>query len=333
MEIDILLAGIGTALLAFILFDAFITILSLHGAGPLTNTLTKGIWYVLLKLHQKKPIHKVLSFTGPLLLVGIVLIWFVILFIGWFFIFLSFKGSIVQSITNQPTTLLEKLYFTGTTLSDLGYGDFVPILFPWTLLSTISALSATLLITLSLTYILPVVSAGVEKKQLAKSIFNMGESAWEIIENAWSKSSKGSLDSYILNLLPSIEQFSLKHLSYPILNFFHSTTLKSSTSRAILNLSDAIFLVGSGTEGDDRPAEGFITLTMSTIEGYADLSSKNISIETNCSTLSCNQHLTQDVLISLGLKTSDPNKFREKLDHYLELRKKLVVLCAEDGWC
>ncbi|QDT38890.1 Ion channel [Stratiformator vulcanicus] len=174
------------------------------------------------------------------MLIGTVIVWYALMNLGWYLVFASHADSVIKLQDEASSTLLEKLYFTGVTLSGLGYGDFVPSRFPWTLFGNYATLSATLVITTSLSYLLQVVSSAVEKKALAETIFAIGRTP-------------GGIDSYVLTTLGQLGQHSHQHLAYPILNFFHSRTKSKSSSRAILVLSDAVFLMRHFVAKEDRP--------------------------------------------------------------------------------
>ena len=163
------LFALGSLCLLALAVDAFLTIFSPIGGGPLTNFWMKGPWKLFLKIHKKKEIHNVLQMVGPLYLALIVMIWYFWMNFGWFLIFLSGKKPIVNSALGDVSGTLERLYYTGSTLSTLGLGDHIPAGFPWTILSNSASFGATFLITISLSYVLPVISAGITKKTTGRA--------------------------------------------------------------------------------------------------------------------------------------------------------------------
>jgi len=267
------------------------------------------------------------------MMVGVILLWHLLLSLGWYLIFAVHSDSVISNSTGATTDLMQKFYFVGTTLSSVGYGDYVPSTFPWTLLSNLAALTATLIITTALSYFLPVLAAGIERKQTAEGIFGVGHCVEEFIEVAWVGRSRGTLDSYLLNsVLSRIDQLSHRHLAYPILHFFHSPSLDKSTSRAILLLSDSIFLIGKGTSVEDRPPASLLRLAERTIDNFVELTDSGVSTPEDGDPKNFPQSLSLDVLKEHNLQTVSDQEFQTAIEEYLPKRKRLVMLCDMDGW-
>ncbi|WP_166830829.1 ion channel [Thalassoroseus pseudoceratinae] len=330
---SVLIYGIAGALILLVVWDAFITVLSTSGGGPLTNWWTQNIWGALLRIHRRRSIHGILGLTGPAMLIGVILLWYLLLSAGWYLIFAVHRDSVISNSTGAATDLMQKFYFIGTTLSSVGYGDYVPSTFPWTLISNLASLTATLVITTALSYFLPVLSAGIERKQTAEAIFGVGQCTDEFIEAAWVGRSRGTLDNYILNsVLSRVDQLSHRHLAYPILHFFHSPSPDKSTSRAILLLSDSIFLVGKGTNIEDRPPASLLRLAERTIDNYVDLTDSGVASPEDGNSDEFPDSLSLEVLKNHDLKVVSDKEFQAATAEYLPKRKRLIMLCDMDGW-
>ena len=328
-----LVYGIAVALLLLVVWDAFITVLSTAGGGILTNWWTQNTWNVLLRIHRRRSIHSILGLTGPAMMVGVILLWYLLLSTGWYLIFAVHSDSVIRNSTGETTNLIQKFYFVGTTLSSVGYGDYVPSMFPWTFISNLAALTATLIITTALSYFLPVLSAGIERKQTAEAIFGVGHSVEEFIEAAWVGRSRGTLDNYLLNsVLSQVDRLSHRHLAYPILHFFHNPTSSKSTSRAILLLSDSIFLIGKGTRVEDRPPNSLLRLAERTIENFVELTDSGVATPDDGDPKNFPKTLSLDVLKKHDFKTVSDKEFQTAIEEYLPMRKRLVMLCDMDGW-
>lgn len=322
---------VGFFVLAFVFVDAFLTIFSLRGGGPVTDRISAGFWRTLLSLHARRPMHALLSLAGPLILVFIVMSWFLALSLAWFFIFISQHDAVVVSLTEADTNILEKLYFISVTVSDLGYGDMVPSAFPWTLLSGFAAVSGSLIITASLSYILPVVSAGLEKRVIARRIHELGDSSKAIIGNVWWRGGQ-SVESYLLDTLLQVQSFTFKHLAYPVLLYFHSAKPDQSLALAMLKLADAFFLVSKGVKKAGVPMGGFMPVALNTIDEYSYLSrQKNGRIKIP-SDIDIPDHLSLDTLRNLGFEVVEEAHFQAALIDFLPQRERLYTLCLSDGW-
>ena len=141
-------------------------------------------------------------------------------------------------------------------MTTLGYGEFVPHGLPWVVLASAGALTATILLTVSLSYVLSVLSASIMRKQLAQDIFSLGKSVGEIVNAAGFGEEKESLNNHFIDISSAINYYALNHLAYPVLRFFHSSEPDRSPALAILLLSDAWFILDNLPEKNDLP-EGF----------------------------------------------------------------------------
>ncbi|MEX0773499.1 MAG: hypothetical protein WD038_10045 [Balneolales bacterium] len=319
---------IASVLVIFItLLDVFITVFSMKGAGPLTG-LWIHPWNGLLFIHKSRPIHRLLTFAGPFILISSIIIWYVLLGIGVFIAFAANPDSVINSSTGEQAGLTEKLYFVSNTISSLGYGDWVPSRFPWTLIATLATLAATVVLTISLSYVLSVVSAVVTKRKLAQGIFSMGKTVPEIIERARLSDPEETLKTHVLSLSSEMDHQSLKHLAYPILKYFHAGSADLSPARAVLLLSDTSFILGTAKK-EHRPPPGVLQLMESSISNYLEFSrirKKEVSRQTPYP-----QRLLEAER-DYGIVSPDDVEFKQSLDNYLPLRNRLVALCREDGW-
>jgi hypothetical protein len=86
--------------------------------------------------------------------------------------------------TNSPTTVVNKIFYTGYTLSTLGLGDMEPEGNFWDILTAILSFTGLILISIAITYLIPVVSAEIAKRKI--SVINtIGGSVEEMLLNYW----------------------------------------------------------------------------------------------------------------------------------------------------
>lgn len=158
------------------------------------------------------------------------------------------------------TTATETLYFVGSTLSGLGYGDLVPSGFPWTTGASITSLLGTIVLTSSLSYILSVLGAAVSRKAFSSGVRALGDSASEIVETAKLHGSAATLKPYISSLCTQMSDISAKHLADPVLRHFHAAKVDHSAARGVLLLSEAVFPMGQ-RQDELAVAPGLLKLT------------------------------------------------------------------------
>lgn len=307
------------------MWDQFVTVFSTGGAGPLNRRVCQWLWRLLLAIHRRKPIHRVLKYAGPAMILLSILGWYFMLGLAVFLVLVVHPGTVIDSTTSAPANAIEILYFTSTTISSLGYGEWVPSGPPWTFVSTLATLAATIILTVSLSFVLSVVSAAVERRGLATSIYAMGGTEEEIIRNAKLDDPQGSLKNYLLGLASAIDQQGLRHLAYPVLKYFHAARAELSPARALLLLSDTLFLLDLD---ESHSHEGIIRVLRSSIENFAQFSRAGTARVR--STESEKERLA-GLAPTLGLGV-ERAQFDQAYDNYSPLRHRLLSLCEEDGW-
>lgn len=77
----------------------------------------------------------------------------------------------------------QRLAFTTTTVSTLGLGDVVPTTHPGRVVTGIASLTGIGIITLSVTYVLPVVTSVSDRRRQAMSIHAMGSSTASLVQS------------------------------------------------------------------------------------------------------------------------------------------------------
>jgi len=320
---------LGVALVATALIEAFLTMLGMRGGGPITNAWSRAAWRVALAAHRRRPIHTVLSLAGPTFMVGAVLSWYVLLVAGWLLIFGGSVPAVVVSETGAPATIGERLSFVGSTVSLVGYGDLAPSGLSWTMVAAGSAFTGTFLLTLSLSYLMPVISAALQRRQLAQDVSAIGDSPIALVRESWTGHNPGLLNVYWADTLRDLNRHAHQHLVYPVLHYFHSGREDQSHAVATLRLADALFLI-SQTTGPERPPDGLLQLWRGAMRRYAEM--KGVGPPDDEEELETPDHLSRSAIERLGLEPVDEERFQKALDEYAPLRRRLVTLLRDDGW-
>lgn len=318
-------AALGALIILFTLFDAFVTILSLRGGGPATSFISRKLWRLMLFYHGIKPSHKFLAASGPLLMIVVVAFWYGMLYLGWFLLFQSVEANIVNSNTLTAASNLDKLYFTGVTLSGLGYGDVTANHFPWTLLSTLAVSTGTLLTSLGLSYIIAVVPVALEKRQLASQINSVVDDRGGIVERLDDKASVDFVWQKLFDIQLNGMKFSTKYGAYPVVAYFHSSQQDSAFSVAYLKAADILFYIANHPNSALRPTP----VAVETVKNLIFAHSENL------------RHVIADESTGLegwpdryqpisSLPQGDSGLF--SWEEYKQLRGLLVTACLYDGW-
>lgn len=267
---DVVLIAIGAVLVLLAVVDAVMTTMTAGGGGgPLTSRLGRGLWRVMLRVSGGRS-SRLLSYAGALILLATVVVWVLLLWGGWTLIF-SGSNAVVGATTGTPASVPATIYYAGFVVFTLGVGDFVAETGTWQVLTALASVVGLFLITLSITYLVSVVSAAVTRRQLAQSISVLGITGPEIVLTYWSSgqlSSQFASEAQALRtqLLTTTQQ----HLAYPVLHFFHSRQASTSAPRSVAALDDALLLLAAGVVGDAAPGRDVLGPLQRALEHYAD---------------------------------------------------------------
>jgi hypothetical protein len=208
--------AVGTLLIIFTFLDFFHTTLSGNGFGWLSGKINRGLNEIILQNRSKS----IFRFSGLIHLLVTTFVWLFLLFLGTFIIFTSSQDMVVESSTYVPATYVERFYFTCYLLSTLGIGDFIPGNDTSEVFAGILSFSGFILITTGLTYLLSVVNAVLNKKELSLSIATLGKDVEEMYEFFKKEDNLDSLMSNSSDMRQQILKNSSSYLAFPMVNFF-----------------------------------------------------------------------------------------------------------------
>ncbi|MFW5652484.1 MAG: hypothetical protein ACOC0P_00420 [Planctomycetota bacterium] len=244
---SIILASLGVLLVVLSSVDLLSTTLHIaRGGGPITQRLSHALWRTLLAIHQRRRIHCVLTHGGLVIVLMILLCWLLMLWFGWALIYVSDPSAVILSDIEQPVGFLDRLLFAGLVMFSLGQGSWAVDDPLWHTVSVLTVGSGVIFLTLAITYLVPFVSAAVDKRSLAGLLWAAGETPEELIDRACDAERAEALASMLQTLTERITQLSQKYLSYPMLYFVHSADLRLAIGPRIAALDEAISIMRHG---------------------------------------------------------------------------------------
>ena len=322
------LIALGAALVALAVADAVVTTLSAgNGGGPLTSRLARLTWTALRALARGRGESRLLSLAGTAVLLVTVLTWVVLLWAGWTLIFASSDTAVVDSTTSAPASVAARVYYAGFVVFTLGVGDFVPGTGAWQIATAAASFLGLFLVTLSITYLVSVVSAAVSRRQLARSVHLSGETGVDIVLSHWDGEQVSSqFDSLAQTLTTQVLQTTQQHLAYPVLHHFHAADKASSAPRALAALDDALLLLSAGLAEQVRPSGDTLARLRRAIEHYT-------------TTVHSGGHQPQDPplpsltpLRDAGVPVLDDAALTRAAAAHAERRGRLDALVRADAW-
>ena len=265
--------------------------------------------------------------AGVAIVFAVLAVWIVLVLAGWSLVFSSTDGAIRDSQTNAPADLVDRLYFAGYTVFTLGNGDYVPGDGVWQLATVMATGTGLMLVTLSITYLVPVASAVALRRQLASYIASLGDTPHAIVINGWNGSSFSALGQHLVALAPLIHTARQQHLAYPVLHYFHSQHTESAAAPNLTNLSQALDLIGHGVARGARPDTAIVDPVDRAIGSFLDTLSRAY--------LSPAEPIAPPALGPLGeagIPLTSDEDYRGSVGATEQRRSLLGAMLADDGW-
>lgn len=168
--------------------------------------------------------------------------------------FISDIHSLINVESNTTTTIVNKIFYTGYTLSTLGLGDIEPNGPFWDIITTILSFAGLILISVAITYLIPVVTAEIEKRKISVYITTLGCSVEEILVNYWNGSDFKQLNLPFIYLTDKIISHAQNHKAYSVLHFFHTSDKKEAFVLNITNLDEVLTTLLYNIKEEYRPS-------------------------------------------------------------------------------
>lgn len=249
--VRLLLLPLGLSLVGLVLVDLLWTTLgAAAGAGPVTARTSALAWRIV----KAAPGASDRRSSGVVVVLAVLVSWIVLLWAGWVVAFTSADRATVATTTERPASAVARTYFVGYTLFTLGNGDFKPGTSFWQLATVTANGTGLVLISLAITYLVPVTGAATDRRSLAGYIASLGTTPEQIVLRSWNGRDFEALAGHLEALAPRIQEAGQRHLTYPVLHFFSSPDRRTAAPVAIAVLHEALTLLWLGVEVDVRPA-------------------------------------------------------------------------------
>jgi hypothetical protein len=347
---------LGLALILTVLWEAFETIIlprRVRRRFRLTRLFYRGTWLpwsaLVRHIRSKQRKETLLSFFGPLSLIGLLAVWAFGLVVGFSLLHYGL-GSHVRAADGETPNFATDLYVSGTNFFTLGLGDVIPLTWPARALTVLEAGMGFGFLAIVIGY-LPVIYQSFSRREVIISMLDARAgsppNAAELLKRHAQDHTLDGLDS----LLRDWEQWSAEllesHLSYPVLAYFRSQHDNQSWLAALTTILDASALVMAGLKGQS-PSQARLTFAMAR-HAVVDLSQvfNTRPAGQSVKRLDANelQHL-HAALRSVGLEPDDPGgqrlaHLRQMYEPYVEalgrfLQMKLppwiVMTSQKDNW-
>ncbi|HKO56024.1 MAG TPA: hypothetical protein VJ276_09105 [Thermoanaerobaculia bacterium] len=324
----ILLFLAGAVVLLFTAIDLVSTTLGVSGVGPISGRLTHWIWQGCIALHKVVRSHKMLSHIGPGLLAFGVAVWVTLVWVGWTLIFCSARDSVVDTKTRVPVTVEQRGYYVAAAMFTVGNTEYVPK-GPWWRAATVLASGSGLAtVTVSITYLLEVVSALVIKRTFGGYVSSLGGTPGRIIGRSWNGEKFEALDQHLVQLTEMVETLTQQHLAYPILHYFHNDSAGSAATTRMAALSEMLLLLNAGVAKELRPSR----ICVEPLRDAVRQSAAMIAEEFIKPADEAPEPPSLDILRERDIPTASEEEFHAAVAEEAKTRRALLGTLHNDGW-
>lgn len=316
---------VGIVLLVGTLVDILWTTLWPDGgAGPLSGRLSTGIWRATRRIGRFW--NRAKSLGGPVVLAATLLMWITLLWAGWVFLFASDEESLMPS-TGLEVTWSGRIYFVAYSMFTMGNGDFKPAIGWWQIATSLTTATGMVIVTLSVTYVLSVVSAVAQKRSFAASVTGLGLRPEDFVITAWNGRDFHSLDLTLNSLSSQLTLLADQHKTFPVLHYFHASDRTDASAVAVAVLDEALTTIEAGVPDAGRNIVVFRS-TRSSVEGY--LSTLRSAYLAPAEGPPPAPDL--EPLRTAGIPTVDDREFHARVDEIGKRRCALLGVVQGDAW-
>ncbi|MGF1638644.1 MAG: ion channel [Cyclobacteriaceae bacterium] len=231
---------LGISIFVLNLSDFLITVFSPKGAGFITEKINSFISKIFALMKGKAGRNKLYDYKVVFLILSIIVAWVVLSWLAFAFIYLSRTGSIINSATKINASTLDVFYFVGYTMSSLGPGEFEPSNQNWYLFTNFVSFFGFFIITICITYIVPLLNNIVEANALSLSITSLGETTKTLLTNSFNGEDFSELTQQFAALSMDIIKYSTRHMAYPVLHHVQNSNTEENIILKLVSLDETL---------------------------------------------------------------------------------------------
>jgi hypothetical protein len=259
----------GLLLIAIVLWEGFETIIlprRVRRRFRLTRVYYRSSWLpwsaLADKIQTQQRRETLLSFYGPLSLIGLLVLWAGALIFGFALVQYG-MGSPFHAGSEMPGFAMD-LYASGTTFVTLGLGDVTPTTWAARAITVWEAGFGFGFLAIVVGY-LPVIYQSFSRREVIISMLDARAgsppNATELLRRQSADGTMDRLDATLRDWEEWSAELLESHLSYPVLAYYRSQHDNQSWLSALTTILDASALVMSGLKGHS-PNQARLTFAM-----------------------------------------------------------------------
>lgn len=267
---QIILIGIGILILLATFLDFFHTTLSGNGFGIISAAVNDGLSTLILKDKSKLSF----KYSGLIHILCTTATWLFLLLLGIYLIFISGDMMVIHATSKMPATYVERFYYMCYVVSTLGVGDYIPGNDLNRFFTGIFSFSGFILLSTALTYLLSVVTAVLQKKQLALFLSSMGANISELYEFFTTEDNLELLSEKSTEIKKLIIQAASNYVFFPVIQYFLTEKKRTSVELQLARLNEILLVLQNDFPPEDPNYQRVKSLRKS-ITYYLDLGLEN----------------------------------------------------------
>jgi hypothetical protein len=238
---------------AGVAYDVYATVLHARArSGPIGETLNRTVWRMSRTLAFRIPRqrrHKLLNTVGPLLLPLLIIIYIVLLVSAFALVYYAYMPAhFVVAPEAMSPPWIESVYFSGITLTTVGYGDIAPHTTLMRLVALVESASGFALISLTVTYLITVYGALERKRAVALSFYHQAEEGADVagfIAHHFVEGRFYGLDATLRLATRDIQGLLESHVEHPVIHYFHPVEVYKSLPRMLFLMLETCSVIRS----------------------------------------------------------------------------------------
>lgn len=326
---DFIIAGLGIFFIALSLYDFVLTTFLPSGQGPLTAFVNHTTYWVLFRIAARKGTSPVLKYSGLTIILLIMFTWILLLWLGVALLFVSDQYSVLNGQDKLPADIWEKIYYTGYALSTLGIGDYVAGSDSWRVITSLAAFVGLITTTMSITFLVPVISNAGQKRSLGRQIESLGGSPERIVLNSFDGKDFSSISSHLNSISSMIFTYAQNHLTYPVLHHMHNINPRENIVVKLSTLDEALNIYFLHIPEHMRPSFLDLYITRRALSSYLD-TIRYMGTDTESPPLPRLEEISRES--GIDLLNTEQEEINELYSRLEKRRKLWRVNLQSDGW-
>lgn len=252
---------LGVLIIVFVQADVLATVLHPEIESPISSRFQRIARRVLIMIERvvfaRNASQTILNWSLPLMVAGLIGLWLVLLSLGFACIYYPWIGNeaVFASPNQLDPTFLNAIYYSGVTLSTVGYGDIQPVTWPVQLVSITESTLGALTVAFGVAYVLAVYPAISRKRTVAAALdaeIAGQASAVPMIrrylteQHEWNEELASRLRELGLEILAITDA----HETHPVLYYSHPRYVQHSFLRILVVVQNLIGLLRYGLSPD-----------------------------------------------------------------------------------